>query len=220
MAKEPKKCLWCKQPIEREPGESIGSYSQRRYHMGECRRLASLKMNGASKTARKLAKHGKRVQNVDLTEYTTVKQLAKDAGVWPQSIQSWLKKSGKHRWPHYFVRLRVAYVSLDLAEAYLKMNRPKPKGWLPIKYVRAELGRSAYHFIRRLRDEGTITIVRNADVDYLSPADADFVIRSFRNDFPLPGWMPLTEVAKRANVTRSSAHHYFKRHPENEQRWY
>lgn len=192
------------------PGERPQHYVHRKYHPGECRRLGYNSVRNE-----RLHPTPKGVASKDLSDYVLVKDLAQSRGVGIYAVHVWLKRQDKHRLPYSFVRRHKAYVRADVAAEYAEARAERrPKGWMTVKSVLAELpyqNTSGYHLLRQLEHKGEITVQTWRKNSYVSKGDAAHLLQTFRSTLPLPGWVPLQEAARRAGVTPGAVSKWAKR---------
>ncbi len=218
-----KTCAYCCLPMPQGANERPQHYTHRKYHSGECRRLGYNQVRNE-----RLHPIPKSVASKDLSDYVLVTELAESRGVTVHAVYGWLNRQKKHRQPYFFIRLRRGYVRADLAAEYADARAERrPKGWVTVKSVLAELpyeNTSGYHLLRQLERKGEITVQTYRKNSYVSRGDAAHLLQSWRSTLPLPGWVPLQETARRAGVTPESVSKWakrndfelrFYRHPEH-----
>lgn len=129
---------------------------------------------------------------VQLNDYVTSRELAKDLGVTVHSVLFWLERKKLRCKPFYVVVRKLGYVRLDVAATYSEgRETEKPKGWLALKGVLSELDCHGYNLLSKVSEQGKIEVKSYRGAHYISPRSAQRLRLAYRDTLPLPGWVLL-----------------------------
>lgn len=170
--------------------------------------------------------------NPDLVGLPTVTQFERELGLSQGSLFNWVKRNGG-----CLIKVgRFRLVPVDLQERYLReTERPnvervprRPKGWLGI-YRACEIAGCSPSLIWKEVERGRVRAARVGYINYYHPDDVRHLARRLK-EHPLPGWVPVREVAeslgsdRQTTVERIRALGYpvrkFRRPEDHQLAWY